>query len=189
MTGSHHRENAGLPSDFTTNHFTRLEKKAGKSNRWFWKCKGCGDDPNSAGFRIEGRDNKLATHISDPRQCPHASSASRAEALRLMASKKPLVVAEGSTSDDMVIDVDAITSPEPSAASVPNKKRKANTQGTLNGYIDQAMTETQKNNADRKFLRYLIHANVSFRSAEDDYLADFLHDLRPSYDAPKRYVL
>ncbi|KAJ7120598.1 hypothetical protein C8R43DRAFT_900676, partial [Mycena crocata] len=175
---------------FIANHFTRLERKPGKTNRYFWKCNYCGDEQDSLGAHIEGRDNNLPNHISDTRKCSHSPSSARAEALRVVASKKPLAETVQSVSAAPVIDVDSITSPgiPATVATVVRKKRKLQT-GTLDGCIDQAMNETQRSNADRKFLRYLIHANVSFRSAENEYLTDFLHDLRPSYDAPKRYVL
>ncbi|KAF7333350.1 DUF659 domain-containing protein [Mycena venus] len=174
-------------ASFISNHFERLNKKAGKSNRYLWKCNYCGDDHDSLGASLEGRDNVLPNHIADSRTCSKAPPHARNEALRYMADKKKTSetnVATNSRDDDnSVIDVDALVATEAS-----RKKRKA-AQGTLNGYIDQAMTETQKNSADRKFLRFLIHANVAFQTAENPYLEDFLHDLRPTYDAPNRYPL
>ncbi|KAF8191856.1 hypothetical protein K438DRAFT_1762438 [Mycena galopus ATCC 62051] len=142
------------PADFNLNHFTRLETKGGKTNRHYY-------NPNTLGDHIEGRDNNLLNHISDSRKCPNAPTTARGEALRLLASKKPLVHSEQSDSA-VAMDVDTVTAPSLSSSS--QKKRKL--QGTLDGYVDQPMTVAQKNNADRKFLRFLIHANVSFRSAE-----------------------
>lgn len=37
--------------------------------------------------------------------------------------------------------------------------------------------------------RYLVHSNVSFSSSEDWFFHDFVHEIRPSYDPPTRYVL
>ncbi|KAJ6547272.1 hypothetical protein B0H19DRAFT_854866, partial [Mycena capillaripes] len=151
-------------------------------------CKYCGKDKDSKGAHIEGRDNKLPNHIADSRLCPHAPVSARAEAQRAMASKKPIIEstedATQASDSTTPIDVDAITS-----SGDPKARKKRKSPGTLDGYVDQPMTEAQKTTADRKLLRFLIHADVSFRSAEDEYLADFLNDIRPSYDPLKRYVL
>lgn len=47
-----------------TNHFTRIRKVANKGNRYNWRCNYCGDDENSSGVSIEGRDNALPMHLS-----------------------------------------------------------------------------------------------------------------------------
>ncbi|KAJ7435731.1 hypothetical protein B0H11DRAFT_2256977 [Mycena galericulata] len=39
------------------------------------------------------------------------------------------------------------------------------------------MSTAQKNAADRKLLRFIIHGNISFVSVDDPYLDEFLHDL------------
>ncbi|KAK7051930.1 DUF659 domain-containing protein [Favolaschia claudopus] len=173
-------------SDFVANHFIRLEPKAGKSNRFYWKCKYCGDDPNSKGAHIEGRDNYLPNHIQDSRKCPRAPVTARNEAARFLSSKKAITEPDGVADSSTIIDVDAITEAD-TVATQPRKKRKI--QGTLEGFVDQPITDLQKVRLDRKWLRFLIHANVSFRSSENEYLNEFLNDLRPSYDAPSRYVL
>ncbi|KAJ6459107.1 hypothetical protein C8R45DRAFT_843648, partial [Mycena sanguinolenta] len=170
------------PPAFITNNFTHLGKQTGKTGCYDWKCNHCGDDDDSKGTKLEGRDNILPNHISDSRQCLRAPSNVRSEALRFMADKKK---AQSTDQDDAVIDVDAT---EALTETVPCKKRRA-LQGSLDGYVDQAMTTGQKNSADRKSLRFLIHANVPLQSAENPYLSEFLHDLRPSYNAPKRYSL
>ncbi|KAF7351528.1 DUF659 domain-containing protein [Mycena sanguinolenta] len=51
------------------------------------------------------------------------------------------------------------------------------------------MTTTQQNSADRKLLRYVIHSNTAFRSVENPFLLEFLHDLRPTYNPPGCYAL
>ncbi|KAJ7906653.1 hypothetical protein B0H13DRAFT_1619239, partial [Mycena leptocephala] len=184
----------GRPAaSFITNHFTRGAKKPGRSNRYLWNCKYCGDDPGSQGANLEGRDNILPNHLCDSRTCPKAPGTARNEALRFMESKKKTSEAEevtGSQSagDVAVIDVDAIAGESTGPVTGSSKKRKT-LQGSLDAYVDKAMTQSQQNSADRKFLRFLIHANIAFASAEDPFLAPFLHDLRPSYDAPKRYPL
>ncbi|KAJ7789251.1 hypothetical protein B0H14DRAFT_2310221, partial [Mycena olivaceomarginata] len=152
-------------------------------------CRYCGDEDDSAGACIEGRDNKLPNHLADNRKCPNAPSRARVEALRFMNDKKntsaPATDSSGGTETDPVItDVDRATD----AAPPPQKKRKL-AQGLISGFVDHAMTEAQKNSADRKLLRFIIHANVAFRSTENEFLDDFLHDLRPTYNAPSRYQL
>ncbi|KAJ6591877.1 hypothetical protein B0H10DRAFT_2233193 [Mycena sp. CBHHK59/15] len=197
LLASHSMSTVSAPGrkapDFNNNHFTCLEPKGGKSNRYYWKCKYCGDNPNSHGAHIEGRDNNLLNHIQDNRKCPNAPTTARAEALRILASKKPLTepaATESASPGSTVIDADAITAPNDAASAPPvAEKRTKRRQGTLDNYVNQPMTIAQKDNADRKWLRFLIHANVSFRSSENEYLGDFLNDIRPSYNAPSRYEL
>ncbi|KAJ6587428.1 hypothetical protein DFH09DRAFT_909694, partial [Mycena vulgaris] len=124
--------------------------------------------------------------------CKRALPAARAEALRFMADKKKTSKPSDNTSvskdaDDAVIDIDE-TETQVNEATTTRKKRKT-IQGSLSSFIDNAMTTTQKNSADRKLLRFVIHANVAFRSVENPFLHDFLHDLRPTYNAPGRYAL
>ncbi|KAJ7606015.1 hypothetical protein FB45DRAFT_766221, partial [Roridomyces roridus] len=177
-------------SKFNTNHFTRGREVGNSSNRYYWDCNYCSDAPDSTGREIEGRDNKLLSHIADSRKCPAAPSHARAEAARELAAKKPLVEQpDAATSTEMVIDVDVITvtGDGTGAAEKPKKKRKVT--GTLDHYVDNALTQTQKNNADRKWLRFIVHANVAFRASDNEFLADFFSEIRPSYSAPSRYVL
>ncbi|KAJ7080858.1 hypothetical protein C8R44DRAFT_754211 [Mycena epipterygia] len=164
---------------FYTNHFTRGEKKAGKSKCYYWSCNYCGDEEGSCGAKLEGRDNIPPNHLPDSRSCPNVPSAVRNKALRHMAGKKktsdPDKAAASQTGSNIsIFDVDATNE---LTAVAPRKKRKA-LNGTLDGYIDQVLSPTQQNSADRKLFR-----------AEDPYLSEFLHDLRPSYDAPKRFPL
>ncbi|KAJ7918891.1 hypothetical protein B0H13DRAFT_2268879 [Mycena leptocephala] len=77
-------------STLATNHFTQLDKKHDRTNRYYWKCKYCGDAPNSLGASIECRDNNLPNHLANSRKCPHAPSTARNEALRFMADKKKI---------------------------------------------------------------------------------------------------
>ncbi|KAK7021419.1 hypothetical protein VNI00_017329 [Paramarasmius palmivorus] len=51
------------------------------------------------------------------------------------------------------------------------------------------MTETQKNRADLKLLRYIIHSNSAFKCSEDWYLQDFCYELCPSYECLSHYVI
>ncbi|KAF8199410.1 hypothetical protein K438DRAFT_1583395, partial [Mycena galopus ATCC 62051] len=170
-----------------TNNFTRLDKVSNKGGRYNWKCKHCPNDSAA----IEGRDNALAQHLADSRKCPHAPAGVRNEALRFMADKKKTdstghpaaSSSNGAGSDIVIVDVDAEPEPEPS-----RKKRRA-IHGPLASFLDQAMTTAQQNSADRKLLRFIIHSNSAFRSVENPFLHDFLHDLRPTYDAPGRYAL
>ncbi|KAJ6550778.1 hypothetical protein DFH09DRAFT_1319647 [Mycena vulgaris] len=143
-----------------TNHFTRLDKKENRSGRYDWKCNYCGDDDNSSGACIEGR------------LCKRAPPAARAEALRFMADKKKTSKPSDNTSvskdaDDAGIDIDE-TETQVNEATTTRKKRKT-IQGLLSSFIDNAMTTTQKKSADRKLLRFIIHANVAFRSVENPF--------------------
>jgi hypothetical protein len=49
-------ETGRKPATFNSLHFDRLEKKPGRSNRWYYKCKYCGDLPNSCGAHIPSAD-------------------------------------------------------------------------------------------------------------------------------------
>ncbi|KAJ7449769.1 hypothetical protein B0H11DRAFT_1743512, partial [Mycena galericulata] len=173
---------------FLTNHFSRLEKTENRSGRYKWKCNYCGDNPNSCGASIEGRDNALPQHLADSRKCPNAPSTARAAALRFIAEKKK--TSESTEDTQSARDTDnTIIIVDDAAETQPNPKKRKAIQGTLSGFVDHAMTETQKNSADRKLLRYIVHANVAFRSVENPFLQEFLHDLRPTYEAPGRYAL
>ncbi|KAJ7735343.1 hypothetical protein B0H16DRAFT_1765265 [Mycena metata] len=185
-------------SSFTTNHFEKGALKPGRSNRRYWKCKYCGDDENNPGAKLEGSDNVLPNHIADSRQCPNAPGTARNEALRFIEAKKST---SDATSDknqdepDSVIDVDAEAGPSTASSSkagasgavVVSRKRKF--QGSLDSFVDTAMSTAQKNSADRKLLRFIIHADIAFASVDDPYLDEFCHDLRPSYDSPGRFAL
>ncbi|KAJ7482094.1 hypothetical protein B0H11DRAFT_2232694 [Mycena galericulata] len=69
---------------------------------------------------------------------------------------------------------DATVKAATSGAVTISRKRKF---GTLDSFFDHAMSTAQKNAADRKLLRFIIHGNISFVSVDDPYLDEFLHDL------------
>ncbi|KAJ7495164.1 hypothetical protein FB451DRAFT_1163900 [Mycena latifolia] len=71
------------------------------------------------------------------------------------------------------------------AATISRKKRKGGP-GKLDGHVDQGMS-TKRYSVDRKLLRFIIHANMSFANAEDPYLKQYLYEIRPSYEGPKRF--
>ncbi|KAJ7509410.1 hypothetical protein B0H11DRAFT_1901529 [Mycena galericulata] len=80
--------------------------------------------------------------------------------------------------DISVINTDAPDATVKAATSgvvTISRKRKF---GTLDSFFDHAMSTAQKNAADRKLLRFIIHGNISFVSVDDPYLDEFLHDLR-----------
>ncbi|KAJ7331037.1 hypothetical protein DFH08DRAFT_708640, partial [Mycena albidolilacea] len=179
-------------SSLATNHFTRLEKLDNKSNRSGWKCNYCGDDPSGKGVSIEGRKNSLPNHLADSRNCPHVPTTARNEALRAMLDKKKTVDSDTTTPNSEVAVVD-LTGAEGSAsgsALAPRKKRKGE-QTTINGFIDQAMSGVQKKiePIESDYGIFLIHANISFRNSENEFLNDFLSEIRPTYDAPSRFTL
>ncbi|KAF7348928.1 DUF659 domain-containing protein [Mycena venus] len=170
----------GRPADKLLDaNFTRLERAGEKSNRYFWKCNHC-DTPGGA--HIEGRDQRPIKHLID---CPSApASVRQAGHLHLIAKGNIPVVSSGS------ILPEAATSEKPSAASgesEPRKKRKG--RGTLDGYVDYAMTPAQKADADVKFFRFIVHSNSSFRTAHNPYLISWVQSIRPTYEVPSRYVL
>ncbi|KAJ7455725.1 hypothetical protein FB451DRAFT_1184022 [Mycena latifolia] len=77
--------------------------------------------------------------------------------------------------------------PGPSSQTSVAKKRRFN---TLDGYVDQAMTEAQKKaEADLKFFRFIVHSNSAFLLAHNPYLLAWIQSLRPTYVVPSRYVL
>jgi len=50
-------------------HFERLKKLANKSGHYYWKC----TDSEGNGLHLEGHDNVLLRHLSNPWSCPNAS--------------------------------------------------------------------------------------------------------------------
>ncbi|KAJ7875790.1 hypothetical protein B0H13DRAFT_1893954 [Mycena leptocephala] len=88
------------PPNSYTNHFECLDKKDDKSNRYNWCCKYCGDEDNSPGASIEGRDNNLPNHLADTRKCRNAPASARLDALRFMADKKKGCGQSTATDDD-----------------------------------------------------------------------------------------
>lgn len=145
--------------DIVTNNFTRLEKKQNKSGRWTWKCNYCGDDENSAGACIEGRDSRHIIHLTS---CSKAH-----ESQKRLARKHLRLLKDGGTIDFLITDIgpeNASPSPStlnldmPAATSTSTEviravKKRKSTIGTLDGYVDRPMSEEQKIAADVKFFR------------------------------------
>ncbi|GLB43923.1 hypothetical protein LshimejAT787_1501070 [Lyophyllum shimeji] len=70
-------------------------------------------------------------------------------------------------------------------AIVPKKRPRT----TLAGLVDFPLTEAQKQRADVKLFRFIVHMNIAFSVTENWYFNDFLRDLRPLYVTPSRYVI
>ncbi|KAJ7593573.1 hypothetical protein C8J56DRAFT_1043379 [Mycena floridula] len=153
-------------SDLYTANFTRLELRPGKSRRYDWSCNHCTEGSET----IEGRDNKLAIHLSNPKACPNAPSSVR-EAARVFLMGK--AVRAGT--------VQIVKS---------TKKRKSTT--TLDSVVDYPLTEAQLGHIlimNEYLYTFIVHANIPFAASENWYFHAFLDELRPSYPAPSRYVL
>ncbi|THG97345.1 hypothetical protein EW145_g7636 [Phellinidium pouzarii] len=71
--------------------------------------------------------------------------------------------------------------------STGKKRKLAN--ATLTAFLEKPLDEKTSEEYDRKVLCFLIHANVAFNVAEDDYFITLLYALQPMYKPPSRYVL
>ncbi|KAH7904807.1 hypothetical protein BJ138DRAFT_984466, partial [Hygrophoropsis aurantiaca] len=153
-------------------------------------CKWCGEDST----RIQGRDNNLVNHLIDHQRCPNCPAENRQDARVFLAGKslanpsiaQPAVIAPGITASiaSSSTSAQSVTS---STSTVIARKRQRN--GTIQGYIDHALSSAQQTTANVKLLRFLIHANIAFRATENPYFRQFLNEIRPSYTAPSRYVI
>nr|GAT42637.1 predicted protein [Mycena chlorophos] len=152
---------------FYTENFECLGQKDDKSGRYIWKCKHCGDKPQS----------------KDPRKCPKAPTEASAWALRELAAKKPMAQPEPATAN-----TDEVGMPNTPSADITDSSKKRKT-ATMDQYVDRALTPTQQTDADRKWTRFIVHANVPFLASEDEYLDDFFESVRPSYTPPSRYAI
>lgn len=139
----------------------------------------------------------------DTKKCPNAALEVRREAAAILMEKGKMPMISGMA--DSVLGTSESGSSGTDVEAVAWKKRKAGS--TLDNYVDKAMTTGQQAEANIKFfrsvfkfvllgiflivqhIRYLVHANVAFRSAEDPFLLEFLDHIRPSYNPPSRYVL
>ncbi|KAK7045152.1 hypothetical protein R3P38DRAFT_3433925 [Favolaschia claudopus] len=166
------------PEKLLAENFTRLDKAAEKSNRYFWKCDHC-DTP--AGARIEGRDQRPIKHLT---VCTKVTDEIRKAAhLHLVAKGNVPLQPSSSLLPEMTTSGAAAAS----TSAEPRKKRKG--AGTLEGYVDYAMTPVQKADADLKFFRFVVHSNSAFRIAHNPYLLAWVQSIRPTYEIPSRYVL
>lgn len=160
------------PPPIYTENFTRLESVGNKSNRYYWKCKWCGDNEKSRGARVEGRDNKLLNHLTNPRECPGAPSSVRSQAFNIIRTKCPVdpldvplpdeAAEEKSVWDPHVTassdnpSGEGASTTDASAASAALVKRKRAATGALEKFWDRPMTEEQMEHAHVKLLRYVI---------------------------------
>ncbi|KAK7039668.1 DUF659 domain-containing protein [Favolaschia claudopus] len=155
------------PEKLLAENFTRLDKAAEKSNRYFWKCDHC-DTP--AGARIEGRDQRPIKHLTVCTSVP--DEIRKAAHLHLVAK------------GNVPLQLSSSLLPEMTTSGAARKGA-----GTLEGYVDYAMTPVQKADADLKFFRFVVHSNSAFRIAHNPYLIAWVGSIRPTYEIPSRYVL
>ncbi|KAJ7069349.1 hypothetical protein C8F01DRAFT_967533, partial [Mycena amicta] len=146
---------------------------------------------NHCDQQIEHRENRLASHLVEPKKCKKAPAAARTGAHILMAAKKSgKRSAPDSDSDEESPATDANTGAtvvrEPSGSQPPVKKRKQEKQISLDGIVDRPMTTAQSDSANRKLLRYFIHSNTAFVNADNIFLADFANEIRPSFKIASR---
>ncbi|KAF8589853.1 hypothetical protein K439DRAFT_1296740, partial [Ramaria rubella] len=67
------------------------------------------------------------------------------------------------------------------------KKRKCTL--TLNEYVEQALTEREKNDADVALVWYIVYSNSALSCAENPYFQQFPKTLQLSYSPPSRLVI
>ncbi|KAH7918268.1 hypothetical protein BV22DRAFT_1024864, partial [Leucogyrophana mollusca] len=167
------------PAKILTDHFKQLDKVDNKSNRWYYECNYCGSNP-PGGARIEGRDNKPIKHLIDPKKCPNAPQSVRNVARTYLAAKSSDVLLP-----EMISEAAASPSTDDGAIVTAPKRQR----GTLLGFADVALTPAQQDRANVKLFRAIVHANIPFSVVENWYFRNFLDEIRPSYNAPSRYVI
>ncbi|THH03675.1 hypothetical protein EW145_g6098 [Phellinidium pouzarii] len=145
------------------------------------------------GSSLLHRDNRLLNHISDRQTCPTAPVDVHELALQKIDGKK---VSEGNSQTDILKNAkdmmasEEVTSEASSLStqtSTGKKRKLAN--ATLTAFLEKPLDEKTSEEYDRKVLHFLIHANVAFNVAEDDYFIALLYALWPMYKPPSRYVL
>ncbi|KAG1750470.1 uncharacterized protein EDB91DRAFT_1031367, partial [Suillus paluster] len=149
---------------------------------------------SGSGQCIEGQDNHCLLHLTNPKECPDAPSSIRNEAHKVLMQKG---VAIGQTEAPLFHDTPASDVAETNGngnsqsdvgTSTVIKKRKAGV-GTLNNYVDHTLTPVQRETANIKLFRYVVHSNSPFSVTENPYFLEFIDYIRPSYILPTRYVL
>ena len=141
---------------FYTAHFKQGRKVGNNSGRYFWKCNYCGDDAPER----EGRETKLFKHILSHDECPNAPAHARVDARLQLIAKGNIPVQSGSLFNAGSVDSPLSSGAEdhPESSLAVSKKRKK--QGTLEGFVDHALNESQQQSANLKFLRYVIILNL-----------------------------
>ncbi|KAJ7586164.1 hypothetical protein C8J56DRAFT_788039, partial [Mycena floridula] len=134
----------------------------------------------NTGTPIEGRDNNLANHLMDVKQCPNAPASVRADARRTLMGKAV------KTGNSVIVLDDAETADSVLALQI---KRKSTVLSTLDNVMDFPLSEAQFARAHKKLFQYIVHTNIPFTSAENPYFHQFINELQPSYFPPSRYVL
>ena len=196
---------AGRPvNPFILKYFTRVDKKDNQSRRWLYDCK-FGDANHGLG--IEHRDNTLFNHIASTEKCPNATPEARREAQIALMGKGKIIISESILSAPSNPDMPTSSGLEaPSTQIVASKKRR--TIGSMDQFVDRPLSSQEEADANVMFFRFviyifnlfggvvlhlifrfLVHANVAFRAAENPFLHAWLNKLRPSYQSPSRYVL
>ncbi|KAG1848845.1 hypothetical protein C8R48DRAFT_556173, partial [Suillus tomentosus] len=136
---------------------------------------------NYCSASIEGRDDNHLKHLIDQKTCPNAPDRTRAEVRGYLATKK-------GNQDLLSPPITSTTSESNSHSqgqtSVESRKRR-----NLLGYVDLPVTPEQTNRAHFKLLRFIVHSNIPFSVTENWFFRHFLDEIRPSYQAPSRYVL
>ncbi|KAG2742505.1 hypothetical protein P692DRAFT_20879194 [Suillus brevipes Sb2] len=128
---------------------------------------------------VEGRDDKPLKHILDQNTCPTALDHARTEVRNYLAIKngnQALLLPP-------IVDADSSSSPSGDTAKAPQKRKN------LFRFVDLPVTPEQAIRANFKLFRFIVHANIPFLVAENWFFHNFLDEIRPSYQAPSRYVL
>ncbi|KAI0056369.1 hypothetical protein BV25DRAFT_1766862, partial [Artomyces pyxidatus] len=172
----------GRPSnEFVDKHFEKVGPQNQSTRRYKVRCKYC--PPGSS--LIEHRDNRCVTHTSKVQACPNAPKEVRMDALailaRLTGQEVPSSVneaASGSALEPLTVqDGNPVKKVRlASGAGVAVVKTRS-----IDGYMDRAMSEAETKMSNVLFLRYLIHTNSAFSSADNPYFRLFTHSLRASY--------
>ncbi|KAG1763650.1 hypothetical protein EV702DRAFT_922308, partial [Suillus placidus] len=150
---------------------------------------------SGSGQRIEGQDNRCLLHLTNPKECPDAPSSVRNEAHKVLMQKGTAV---GQTEAPLFRDTPTSDVAETNSNSQSDdvgtstvtviKKQKAGA-GTLDNYIDHTLTPVQRETANLKLFRYVVHSNSPFSVSENPYFLEFMDYIQPSYIPPTRYVL
>ena len=124
MSPAHHTAHP-----LVSGHFTEVGTMKKKSNCKYYECNHC-DNPS----KIENRDNKCLLHFSDPSKCPNApKDVHKAAAQAIQGKKQPVTNGES----QLILSGNQLE---------VLKKWKGS--GSLQSWVDTALTPVQWNNAD-----------------------------------------
>ncbi|KAF8973344.1 hypothetical protein BDZ97DRAFT_1614566, partial [Flammula alnicola] len=170
------KNKGGHPVDeFIHEHFTPVGEKTA-SKRWNMQCNYC---PADTAKLIVHRDSRCLQHLGKTGEgfCLHAPMEVREEARRRLMVKGGIEIPEPDSDVEIISGEIATTS----------KKAKVSDGGAVttkrgvDAFMEWAMIDGEKDQANVLMLRFFIHGNIPFSAAENYFCLKWIHGLQPSY--------